>query len=69
MAKLKFNVKGMHCKSCSMLVNDSLTRLGAESVKIILDEKSKKAVVSCDYNGKEADIVTAIKKEGYGVEK
>lgn len=65
MTKLTLNVEGMHCKSCVMLVQDSLEGLGAKDIKIDLDEKAQKAVVSCDYGGDKMDIITKIKEEGY----
>lgn len=64
---VKLNVEGMHCKSCVMLVEDSLGDLGAKDIKIDLDEKSQKAVVSCDYSGDKMDVINIIKKEGYKV--
>jgi copper chaperone CopZ len=69
MSRFRFNVEGMHCKSCVMLVQDSLDDIGAKDVKIGLDEKSKTAVVSCDYEGDKMDVINTIKKEGYKVRK
>ena len=69
MSQLKLNVEGMHCKSCVMLVQDSLSEIGAENVKIELDEKTKKAAVSCDYDRDKMDIINIIKKEGYRVKR
>ena len=67
MAGIKLNVEGMHCKSCSMLVEDDLCEIGAKDIRISLDEADKKAVVECSYDGDKMDVVNAIKKEGYRV--
>lgn len=67
MARLSFNVEGMHCKSCVMLVEDSLEDLGVKNIKIDLDEKNQKAVVECSYDGDKMDVINAIKKEGHKV--
>lgn len=65
---ITLNVEGMHCKSCVMLVKDALEEKGAKEVKINLNEKTKKAVVSCEYEGDKQDIVAAIEGEGYKVQ-
>ena len=66
MERIKLNVEGMHCKSCVALVKDDLEELGAKNIDIKLDEKTKRAVVSCEYDSKEK-VVEIIKKNGYKV--
>lgn len=68
MTKFQFTVKGMHCKSCSMIVTENLQDLGAKDVSIKLDEKKQIAQVSFDFSGKKEDAVHAIEKEGYKVQ-
>jgi len=50
--KQTIKVKGMHCKSCAMLIEDSLTELGATEVKVdvakgivtLISDKDKKTI-------------------------
>ncbi len=66
MKKIILKVKGMHCKSCSMLIEDALEDLGAKSK---VNDKEGIAVVEFDENKvSEEKIRAAIKKEGYKVE-
>jgi len=65
--KLSMNVKGMHCKSCEMLIKDSVTELdGVKKVDISL-AKNTVAVEFDDTKIKEAAIKKAIENEGYKV--
>ncbi|VVB66339.1 Heavy-metal-associated domain protein [Candidatus Gugararchaeum adminiculabundum] len=60
------NVKGMHCKSCEMLIADSLGEIsGVANVKI----DHKKGTVNFSYEREEAvaEVKKAIEKEGYKV--
>jgi len=68
MKKATFNVKGMHCKSCEMIIGESLTDLGAKKAKAAW----KAGTVDVEYDEKtlsEQQIKDAIKKEGYEVVK
>ena len=67
MAKHVLKVKGMHCKSCTVLVTDALTELGASNVSIKLDEKKQEAVVTFDFEGDKKQAIAMIEKEGYTV--
>ncbi|HLG24290.1 MAG TPA: heavy-metal-associated domain-containing protein [Candidatus Nanoarchaeia archaeon] len=67
MTKYNFNIEGMHCNSCKMLIKDVLEDLGASSVLISLDETKNTGKVSLDYSGDKRNIISAIKKEGYKV--
>jgi copper chaperone len=64
--KVTLKVKGMHCKSCSMLIEDALEDIG---VKSKVDSEKGIAVVEFDENKvSEEKIKAAIKGEGYKVE-
>ena len=66
MRKVTLKVKGMHCKSCSILIEDVLEDLG---VKSKVDSDKGIAAVEFDENKVSEDkIKAAIKKEGYEVE-
>jgi copper chaperone CopZ len=65
--KQELIVKGMHCKSCVMLVTDVLQDLGAKDISIDLNEKKQVAKITLEYAGKKEDIVKAIAAEGYTV--
>lgn len=67
MPKHVLKVKGMHCKSCTELVTDALTEIGASNVAIKLDEKKQEAVVSFDFAGDKKQAIAVIEKEGYKV--
>ncbi|MFH1073368.1 MAG: heavy metal-associated domain-containing protein [Nanoarchaeota archaeon] len=59
----KFKVKGMHCKSCELLIAESLQDLGAKDVKADF----KKGIVEVSPELDDMTIKDAIKKEGYTV--
>lgn len=65
--KKTLNVKGMHCKSCEMLIKDSLSEVdGVNNVKVSLTDNT----VTVDYDDKkvkDAMIKKAIETEGYVV--
>ena len=64
--KTKLNVKGMHCKSCEMLINDALQD---EGVKSQVNVKKGEVVVDFDESKiKLEKIKSIIKKEGYNVD-
>jgi Cu+-exporting ATPase len=67
MMEKTFNVKGMHCKSCEMLVKDSVTELdGVNKVDVSLIKNT----VTVDYDEKKLKdiaIKKAIESEGYKV--
>jgi len=68
MTKYNFNVKGMHCNSCKVIIKENLEELGATNISISLDEKKKLGKVSFEYSGDKSKIVNAIEKEGYKIE-
>lgn len=64
MSLMKFQVEGMHCKSCKMLVQDSLEELGANVVSIEVDEKKKQGRIIVNTTLDQQKIIEAIEKEG-----
>ena len=66
MPNIKLDVKGMHCRSCKMLIEDALQDMGAKNIKVNVDEKSKTGTVSCDYSSRD-NVIASIEKEGYVV--
>jgi len=64
MQKTKFQIKGMHCKSCASLIEEKLRKLeGVIEAKVNFD--SKKAVIVYDESKtKENDIEKAIEEAG-----
>ncbi len=68
MAKKRFNIKGMHCKSCEMLIEDILTEEGVDVLAI----DHKQGFVDVNFDDKKITsekIVSLIKAEGYEVSK
>ncbi|MGV8163080.1 MAG: heavy-metal-associated domain-containing protein [Candidatus Nanoarchaeia archaeon] len=65
--KKEFIVKGMHCKSCEMLIKEGLEEItGVESATA--SATKGKVIVSFDASTvKEIELIEAIKKEGYRV--
>ena len=69
MSKHEFVVKGMHCKSCRMLVEDILEDAGATNIKVDLDEANKKGAVSFESDKTPEELANLIKEEAdYEVE-
>lgn len=67
MKTLELSVKGMHCKSCGMLIAGSLKDMGAEKAEASY-EKGKVKVTFDEKRLSIEKIRDAIKKEGYEVE-
>jgi len=64
--KTTLNIKGMHCKSCEMLIADALQEEGITVADI--SHKTGKATVSFDAGKTSQErIKDIIKKEGYSV--
>ena len=63
--KLQLSIKGMHCKSCEILIQESLEELG---VKAKADHK--KGLVNIEFDESKTtkeQIIQAIAKEGYTI--
>jgi len=65
MKKIELNIKGMHCKSCVVLIKDALTEhKGVKDAEV--DFKKGKATVSYDEKLTDAVKIThIISNEGY----
>jgi copper chaperone CopZ len=64
--KKELKIKGMHCKSCKMLIEDALDDLG---VKSNVDNEKGTAVIEFDESKITLEeIEKVIVKEGYQVE-
>jgi copper chaperone CopZ len=64
MAVFNLKVKGMHCKSCEMLITDSLEEAGARNIKV----SHKTGLLSLESDLPFGRIKELVIKEGYGVE-
>lgn len=65
--KKEFKIKGMHCKSCIMIVNENLTDIkGVKKASVSL-EKNNAVVEFDDKLVKEKQLIDAIEKDGYKV--
>ena len=63
--KITLTIKGMHCKSCEMLIADALKEIGVASK---IDHKTGKAEITYDENKTSLELIKAtIKKEGYTI--
>ena len=63
--KLRLNVKGMHCKSCEILIKESLSDINVKA-----DADFKKGVIEVEFDEKEINlekIKKIISNEGYKV--
>ncbi len=69
MKKSELKIKGMHCKSCVMLVTEALIDIkGVKEASVNL-EKGKVSISYDDKLVKERQLIVAIEKEGYKVVK
>ena len=62
----KMKIKGMHCKSCEIIIKESLEEIGAEKV----ESSYKTGDITLDYDESKLDlqkIKQTIEKEGYKV--
>lgn len=65
MKQITLKIKGMHCKSCEMLITDALEEVGA---KAQVDSKKGTALIEFDEKKLTEDkIKQIIKNEGYTV--
>ena len=68
MKKITLNVKGMHCSSCEMLIQEGLGELAGVEAVLFSNVKGTVIVEYDDSKLNEADIKTTIVNEGYEVE-
>jgi len=66
MKKITLKVKGMHCKSCEVVISEALEEAGAKSK---IDSKNGIAVIEFDEKSITEDkIRKIIQNEGYTIE-
>lgn len=61
--EIRLTVKGMHCKSCKMLIEEELEDIGAQNIHVTVDEAKQTGVVMCEHEDKDA-VVSAITSLG-----
>ena len=67
MKKINLKIKGMHCPSCEMLIEDALDNIGVNDVEI--DSKTGKAIIGFDEEKVSEELIKkTIEGEGYQVE-
>ncbi|MGV8172395.1 MAG: heavy-metal-associated domain-containing protein [Candidatus Woesearchaeota archaeon] len=67
MTRIELKIRGMHCKSCVMLVKEVLTEIKGVKEATIDLEKGKASISYDEKLVKEKQLVDAIEKEGYKV--
>lgn len=65
MRKIVLNIKGMHCKSCAKLIEDSLKEKGVTAA--VDFENGKAKIIYDEEKIKIGDIINIIKEKGYKV--
>jgi len=67
MTTIKTKIKGMHCRSCEMLIEETLMDAGVD--KSTINHKEGTAIIEFDENKLSTmDIKKIIQSEGYEVE-
>ena len=66
MSTISVKVKGMHCNSCKIIVEEALQDIGAKNISIAIDEKKQIGKVSFLHEDKKK-VIETIEKEGYKV--
>ena len=59
-------IKGMHCRSCELLIEDEVSQIPGVT-KVEVSEKKACAVVHYENSLNAADVETAVKKAGYDI--
>ena len=67
MIEKTLNVQGMHCKSCEMILNDSISEI-KEVEKVNSDFQKGQVVIIYSSDSVLEEVKNVIKKEGYKVE-
>lgn len=57
-------IKGMHCKSCKMLIEDIMDDLDSEVVSFDVDQKKQIGILKVETEKTGKEIADAIKAEG-----
>ena len=66
MKKTDLNIIGMHCASCSTLINRALTKTDGVSEANVNYATAKARVVYDENKLSENDLITIVKNKGYG---
>ncbi|HLP79330.1 MAG TPA: cation transporter [Acidobacteriota bacterium] len=64
MTKLTFDVTGVHCPSCKILITDILQDEGVKVSKFDIDTKKQTGVLVVDAVKPAADIIALVKSAG-----
>jgi len=64
MSSINLEIKGMHCKSCKMLVEDILDDLGVKIISFDVNEKKQLGKLNVETELPESEIIKAIENEG-----
>jgi copper chaperone CopZ len=68
MKKIKLEISGMHCASCAANLERSFKKVqGIKDVKVSL--LLKKAILECEENVEKEELIKAVKRAGYIVDK
>ncbi len=59
-----FEIKGIHCSSCQMLIEDILQDEGVKVTKFAADMKKQTALMTVDTKLSEDEIIEIIKSAG-----
>ena len=60
----KLNVEGMMCMHCKASVEKVLSAVPGVTA-VVVDLEAKSAVVTCDANVLDADLIAAVEKKGF----
>ena len=60
----KLNVEGMMCMHCKASVEKVLSAVPGVTA-VVVDLEAKSAVVTCDGNVLDADLIAAVEKKGF----
>ncbi len=60
----KLNVEGMMCMHCKASVEKVLSAVSGVTA-VVVDLEAKSAVVTCDANVLDADLIAAVEKKGF----
>jgi len=64
MSLMKFEISGMHCDSCKMLIEDVLEDMDIGIKSLNVDKDSQKGTLEVDTDRTPEDIIKAIQDEG-----
>jgi Cu+-exporting ATPase len=67
-SRLNLSLTGMHCASCAMLIERSLTTVSGVKQASVNFAAEKASVLFDDQAASTADLIAAVKKAGYGAE-